>query len=108
MLPAQAQKKQKKAAVNWVSFEQAEALSKKEPRKILVDIYTDWCGYCRKLESETLRAQPVVAELGKHFVSVKLNGEEIQKDVEVKGPTGGHISNDEKPTGPLLFQGDPP
>lgn len=40
------------------------------------------------------------------FVSVKLNGQEIQKDVEVKGPTGGHISNDEKPTGPLLFQGD--
>jgi hypothetical protein len=40
------------------------------------------------------------------FVSVKLNGQEIQKDVEVKGPTGGQISNDEKPTGPLLFQGD--
>ena len=40
------------------------------------------------------------------FVSVKLNGVEIQKDVEVKAPTGGQISNDEKPTGPLLFQGD--
>ena len=38
---------------------------------------------------------------------IKLNGVEIQKDVEVaKGPTGGHLYNDEKPTGPLLFQGD--
>ena len=40
------------------------------------------------------------------FVSVKLNGQEIQKGVEVKGPTGGQLYNDEKPTGPLLFQGD--
>ena len=40
------------------------------------------------------------------FVSIRLNGEEIQKDVEVKGPTGGHLYNDEKPTGPLLLQGD--
>ena len=40
------------------------------------------------------------------FLSVKLNGEEIQKNVEVKAPTGGQLYNDEKPTGPLLFQGD--
>jgi len=40
------------------------------------------------------------------FLSVKLNGEEIQKDVEVKAPTGGQLYNDERPTGPLLFQGD--
>jgi hypothetical protein len=40
------------------------------------------------------------------FVSVKLNGQEIQKDVEVKGPTGGQLSQEEKPSGPLLLQGD--
>jgi hypothetical protein len=40
------------------------------------------------------------------FLSVKLNGKEIQKDVPVQKPTGGHISDKEAPTGPLLFQGD--
>lgn len=40
------------------------------------------------------------------FVSIKLNGQKIQNDVEVKGPTGGQLYNDEKPIGPLLFQGD--
>jgi hypothetical protein len=41
------------------------------------------------------------------FLSIKLNGTEVQKNIEVtKGPTGGHLRNDEKPTGPLLFQGD--
>ncbi len=37
---------------------------------------------------------------------MKLNGVEIQKDVDVKGPTGSEISREEKPTGPVMFQGD--
>jgi hypothetical protein len=40
------------------------------------------------------------------FLSVKLNGVEIQRDVDVKGPTGSEISKEEKPTGPVMFQGD--
>ena len=40
------------------------------------------------------------------FLSVKLNGQDIQKNVEVKGPTGSQLSNDEKPTGPIMLQGD--
>ncbi len=40
------------------------------------------------------------------FLSIKLNGVEIQKDVEVKGPTGGQLPGGEKATGPLMFQGD--
>jgi hypothetical protein len=40
------------------------------------------------------------------FVSVKLNGKEIQKDVEAPKPTGGQLSDKEVPRGPLLFQGD--
>jgi hypothetical protein len=40
------------------------------------------------------------------FISVKLNGKEIQNNVEVKGPTGGQLFNEEGPTGPLLLQGD--
>ena len=40
------------------------------------------------------------------FVSVKLNGQEIQKDVEVPKPTGSELSREEKPTGPILLQGD--
>ena len=39
-------------------------------------------------------------------LSLKLNGTEVQKNVEIEKPTGGHLHNDEKPTGPLLFQGD--
>jgi hypothetical protein len=40
------------------------------------------------------------------FVSVKLNGKEIQKDVDTPKPTGSEISNKEVPVGPLMLQGD--
>lgn len=40
------------------------------------------------------------------FISVKYNGVEIHKDVEVPKPTGGQLDGGEKSTGPLLFQGD--
>jgi hypothetical protein len=40
------------------------------------------------------------------FLSVKLNGQEIQSNVEVKSSTGGALTGKERPTGPLLFQGD--
>jgi hypothetical protein len=40
------------------------------------------------------------------FVSVTLNGKKIQENLEVKGPTGGELSDTEKPTGPLMLQGD--
>jgi hypothetical protein len=40
------------------------------------------------------------------FVSVKLNGKEIQKDVDTPKPTGSEISSKEVPTGPVMLQGD--
>jgi hypothetical protein len=40
------------------------------------------------------------------FLRVELNGVLIHEDVELSGPTRGAMSNDERPTGPLRFQGD--
>ncbi len=40
------------------------------------------------------------------FKKVTLNGKVIHENVEMKGVTGGSIGGGEKPTGPLMFQGD--
>ena len=41
--------------VKWYTVEQAEKLAKENPRKWLVDVYTDWCGWCKKMDQETFR-----------------------------------------------------
>jgi thioredoxin-related protein len=62
--------------INWVSMEEAEALSQREPKKIFVDVYTDWCGWCKRMSSETF-AHPVIIEyINEHFYAVKLNAEQ--------------------------------
>jgi len=64
--------------INWMSFEEAIALNEDEPRHIFVDVYTDWCGWCKKMDASTF-VNPVIVELmNKHFYAVKLDAE--QKD----------------------------
>jgi uncharacterized protein YyaL (SSP411 family) len=67
-----------KAKVNWLTPEKAYELAQKEPRKILVDLYTDWCGWCKVMDRETY-AKPDIAEyINTHFYPVKFNAEQRQ------------------------------
>ncbi|MCJ7821063.1 MAG: DUF255 domain-containing protein, partial [Bacteroidales bacterium] len=64
-----------KTTVKWYSIEEAAALAKTAPRPIFVDAYTDWCGWCKKLDSETF-SHPVIAEiLNTKFYAVKFDAE---------------------------------
>ncbi|MFZ9045545.1 MAG: DUF255 domain-containing protein, partial [Cyclobacteriaceae bacterium] len=38
--------------IKWLTMEEALILHKSEPRKIVVDMYTDWCGWCKKMDRE--------------------------------------------------------
>ena len=40
------------------------------------------------------------------FEEVRLNGQVVQKDVEMRGPTGGHLPQEESAKGPVLLQGN--
>jgi len=63
------------APVKWYSIEEAAALTKTAPRPIFVDAYTDWCGWCKKLDSDTF-SHPVIAEvLNTKFYAVKFDAE---------------------------------
>ncbi len=62
--------------VQWLTMEEAQEKVKEEPRMVFVDVYTDWCGWCRRMTSETY-AHPVIAEyLNNNFYPVKLNAEQ--------------------------------
>lgn len=62
--------------VNWISFEEAVELSKKEPKPILIDVYTDWCGYCRKMDRTTYSNHVISSYINENFYPVKLDGEQ--------------------------------
>lgn len=61
--------------VKWLTFEQAVELQKKEPRKIMVDVYTNWCGWCKVMDSKTFNHDSIAKYMGKKYYAVKLNAE---------------------------------
>jgi thioredoxin-related protein len=64
-----------KTTVKWYTIQEAEKLIQTDPRPMLVDTYTDWCGWCKKLDADTF-SDPVIAEiLNSKFYPVKFNAE---------------------------------
>ncbi len=61
--------------VNWLSFAQLEETMRVKPKKILVQVYTDWCSYCKLVERKTFNNPEVVQYLNEHFYVVGLNAE---------------------------------
>jgi thioredoxin-related protein len=73
-----------KNSVQWVPLEDGVKRASASGKYIFVTVYTDWCGYCRKLNAVTFKAKPVLAELEKNFQSVRVNAES-DKPVVWKG-----------------------
>ncbi|MEN8247899.1 MAG: DUF255 domain-containing protein [Bacteroidota bacterium] len=62
--------------VDWLSFEDAVTSSKENQKKIFIDVYTDWCGWCKKMDATTFSDPAVAALLQDKFYPVKFNAEQ--------------------------------
>lgn len=69
-----------------MSIEEAIKASESSPRKILMDVYTDWCGWCKVMDRETFSDSSVAAYISKNYYAVKLNAE-TQPEFTYKGQT---------------------
>ncbi len=74
--------------VEWISFKEASELAKTDasPKKIFIDIYTDWCGWCKKMDKDTFQNAEVAKYMSEHYYMVKLDGEGAEP-IEYKGKT---------------------
>jgi thioredoxin-related protein len=61
--------------IEWLTMEEAAARSKKKPRKIFIDVYTDWCGWCKKMDKTTFSETEIINYINKNYYAVKLNAE---------------------------------
>lgn len=63
------------AKVKWVTLAEAQEAVKKDPKPILIDVYTEWCGPCKMLSAKTFTDPQTVALMNKNFHCVKFNAE---------------------------------
>ena len=85
-LSAYAQETAAVSPVKWMSFEEAIERSKTEKRKIFVDVYTDWCGWCKVMDKNTFSEPNVAKILNEKFYPVKFDAEQTA-DVVFNGTT---------------------
>ena len=72
--------------VNWLSFEEALELNKKNPKPIMIDLYTDWCGWCKRMDATTYKNEVIVKYINDNYYAVKMDGEG-KEDITFKGRT---------------------
>lgn len=77
--------------VEWMSFEAAMEKSKIAPRKIFVDVYTEFCTYCKKMDRETFSNQYIAKYLNENFYPVKLDAQQ-QNDIKFKNKVYSYVN----------------
>ena len=61
--------------IRWLSWNEAVAAQAETPKKIFVDVYTDWCGWCKVMDRQTFTDPEVIKYMNDNFYAVKFNAE---------------------------------
>jgi thioredoxin-related protein len=73
--------------LTWLTIEQASTIgSGKNKKKFMIDVYTDWCGWCKVMDKKTFTDPEVIKYLNENFNVVKFNAEQ-KEAVTFKGKT---------------------
>lgn len=73
--------------VNWITdFADLEAKMKTEPRPIMYDIHTTWCGPCQQMKKKVFTNEKVIKYLNENYYAVYLDAER-QDQVTFRGKT---------------------
>ena len=77
---------QEKSQVKWYTIEEAQELVKSQPRKIYIDMFTDWCGWCKVMDQKTFTDASIANQLNTTFYAVKFDAEG-KDNVNIKNQT---------------------
>jgi thioredoxin-related protein len=84
MLFCSFEQKKSNEQLQWLTLDEVETKMKEQPRPVLIDLYTDWCGWCKVMDKKTYTNQNLIKYLNEKFYIVKLNAE-TRSELKWKG-----------------------
>lgn len=84
--------------ISWLKMEDAVKINAENPKKFLIYVYSDNCGWCRKMENETFSSAAVIDYINLNFHAVKINSN-IKADIQYQNrkfryvPADPHTGN---------------
>ena len=72
--------------INWMTWDEAVKANQKTGKKIFIDFYTDWCGWCKKMDATTFSDPEVAKYINENFYAVKFDAEQ-KEDIVFQGTT---------------------
>jgi len=90
--PEAAEKTFAPEAIQWLTWEQMLEKSKTQKRKVVVDVYTDWCGWCKKMDATTFSDPCLAKYINQTYYAVKFDAEQKQ-DIVFKDKTYKFVKN---------------
>lgn len=78
--------------LKWEEWNSGYPKAVKDKKIALVDAYTDWCGWCKRMDKDTYANPDIIKKINKHFVPIKFNPE-LSKTYTLDGQeySGGQL-----------------
>jgi thioredoxin-related protein len=77
-------------AIHWLTMEEALVAHQKAPKKIFIDTYTDWCGWCKVMDKKTFTDADVIRYINENFYAVKFDAEQ-REPITFQGHTYQYV-----------------
>ena len=63
--------------INWMNWDQmmAKRQSDSIPKKVFIDLYTGWCGWCKRMDATTFKQKAIVDYMNQKYYAVKFDAE---------------------------------